>query len=494
MQKDAISQVLEFAAEHPVLGKAMRDAADEFFAIPEDFEGDPDFAVEDMATFSEWFTFDYRFPDGRTLLAHYLDLNLGNLSKEDTRIYESLETNEYGLWEVVDVNIGSGLTLRNVQSGKAYEVKERSATFELNKGNFISTRIARVDDRWEIVSATANRLASRLLAGARRHFQEMTGKLSLRESWLISKARASYMPEPEIISLDRARRDLAFALKKHDLDRFVTADRVEAWLIPSKDRNSSVPLSLLLGLVEEGDFRETTDDMIGAVQNLANALPLEKFGGKSPNEKMAEPHTPDVSINVIPLGNTGWADAYNEGLRLLGEKPKQSLRAFQKSFRHMLEGKTTSSDLFRMYANLAISYFATGNEENGKWAVGVSLELCPGYDFGNLVKDRYKQGGYDSLIEHGALSELQKALTTGFIGKPRSPRKKRLLPRLREEKNYARLYYDFLKPFGIDFSSLPSLETSVITFDTLGNRAKIGRNDLCPCDSGKKWKKCHGKP
>ena len=21
---------------------------------------------------------------------------------------------------------------------------------------------------------------------------------------------------------------------------------------------------------------------------------------------------------------------------------------------------------------------------------------------------------------------------------------------------------------------------------------KVGRNDLCPCGSGKKWKKCHG--
>ncbi|MGL4643034.1 MAG: SEC-C metal-binding domain-containing protein, partial [Vagococcus fluvialis] len=23
---------------------------------------------------------------------------------------------------------------------------------------------------------------------------------------------------------------------------------------------------------------------------------------------------------------------------------------------------------------------------------------------------------------------------------------------------------------------------------------KIGRNDLCPCGSGKKYKNCHGKP
>ena len=22
---------------------------------------------------------------------------------------------------------------------------------------------------------------------------------------------------------------------------------------------------------------------------------------------------------------------------------------------------------------------------------------------------------------------------------------------------------------------------------------KVGRNDLCPCGSGKKWKKCHGR-
>jgi len=28
---------------------------------------------------------------------------------------------------------------------------------------------------------------------------------------------------------------------------------------------------------------------------------------------------------------------------------------------------------------------------------------------------------------------------------------------------------------------------------TVHTKIKIGRNDLCPCGSGKKYKKCHGK-
>lgn len=36
------------------------------------------------------------------------------------------------------------------------------------------------------------------------------------------------------------------------------------------------------------------------------------------------------------------------------------------------------------------------------------------------------------------------------------------------------------------------LENILIT-DRVAGRDKIGRNDLCPCQSGKKWKKCHGK-
>ena len=29
--------------------------------------------------------------------------------------------------------------------------------------------------------------------------------------------------------------------------------------------------------------------------------------------------------------------------------------------------------------------------------------------------------------------------------------------------------------------------------NTLAGRKKIGRNDPCPCGSGKKYKQCHGK-
>ena len=30
-------------------------------------------------------------------------------------------------------------------------------------------------------------------------------------------------------------------------------------------------------------------------------------------------------------------------------------------------------------------------------------------------------------------------------------------------------------------------------FDVMTDGRKIGRNEACPCDSGKKYKKCHGK-
>ena len=30
-------------------------------------------------------------------------------------------------------------------------------------------------------------------------------------------------------------------------------------------------------------------------------------------------------------------------------------------------------------------------------------------------------------------------------------------------------------------------------FDAMTNGRKVGRNEACPCGSGKKFKKCHGK-
>ena len=40
----------------------------------------------------------------------------------------------------------------------------------------------------------------------------------------------------------------------------------------------------------------------------------------------------------------------------------------------------------------------------------------------------------------------------------------------------------------------PQIAQNIVTPSTMGESVpRVGRNDLCPCGSGKKYKKCHGK-
>jgi SEC-C motif len=47
--------------------------------------------------------------------------------------------------------------------------------------------------------------------------------------------------------------------------------------------------------------------------------------------------------------------------------------------------------------------------------------------------------------------------------------------------------------FGLPFDAEPPVPDSSVAPRTAPGHPKVGRNDPCPCGSGKKYKKCHGK-
>jgi preprotein translocase subunit SecA len=71
--------------------------------------------------------------------------------------------------------------------------------------------------------------------------------------------------------------------------------------------------------------------------------------------------------------------------------------------------------------------------------------------------------------------------------------------------NLEKLYYNMLDAKAEYLYTIPAWE-NILTLEkreelkkalkdskTVRNESKVGRNDLCPCGSGKKYKKCHGK-
>ena len=104
--------------------------------------------------FNEWFLYDYVRKDGMTILEHFVNANPLQLTDREIHFYKTLlESNKYGLFEILRVEQMMGMTLKDLQTGEAYEVREMSATLDAYPGAVMFGRVADVGDHWELVGA-----------------------------------------------------------------------------------------------------------------------------------------------------------------------------------------------------------------------------------------------------------------------------------------------------------------------------------------------------
>ncbi len=367
----------------------------------------------------------------------------------------------------------------------------------------------------------------------RRHYrlfkdQEADEDLATPEQYGIPPSGRSF-PDAEA--------ELARVLRRYDIEKYVSIDRVRSWcgMLNATDADSMAPFAILMGLAAEWEdaSRETIEDIIGAFREFWNALPREELRANSPNEVAArrwmENKAPHLTNSLIEFGR--WVPHYNTALVQLhaaGEE-ETAVDEFRTVFRLLLEEHTTSRHVFRIYANAAIACFGMGDEYGGVRLLKIASEINPNYDFARDQMERYTSGKIDDLIIAGiarrAGEELevtadstkragvlkQRGVKNAFMhlraitsmlgilddAKKRTPLAQMPLPKQEErearkrfEKEPWHAYYLFLKKFGINFNH-PLEEPSYITFHR-ADGAKIGRNESCPCGSGKKYKKCHG--
>lgn len=154
MKPGTISKVLQYYFQDPDSRSDVLMAMREFFNQPNLVSGGKlETRPEEDALFSEWFFFDFKTQNGKTILENFYQDNPLSLSKEDIRIYKELQKNIYGLFETLKVRRNKGLKLRDLQEGKVYEVSERSASLSLRPGEVFAGRISKLAGIWKIVSA-----------------------------------------------------------------------------------------------------------------------------------------------------------------------------------------------------------------------------------------------------------------------------------------------------------------------------------------------------
>ncbi|MBA3065260.1 hypothetical protein FP828_02070 [bacterium] len=107
---------------------------------------------------NEWFIFDFRLRNGKTILQDFYERNPFILPQDEMYIYRVLQNNEYGLWKVLKVETDKGLELENMQSAHKYYVSEKLGTRGVSRGDYIIARVANIEGKYELVGANPGKI------------------------------------------------------------------------------------------------------------------------------------------------------------------------------------------------------------------------------------------------------------------------------------------------------------------------------------------------
>jgi hypothetical protein len=152
MVNGTISKILDYYYKKDKYKEELTNALRQFFDKPDLASGgELDYKENDMGFFNEWFMFDFRLKNGRTLLQDFCDKNPYNFSILRLQQCKDILDNDYGFFEVSRVDVGEGMKLKNLNTNMEYQVKEHTATFQLKTGDILVNRVAKVGDHFELL-------------------------------------------------------------------------------------------------------------------------------------------------------------------------------------------------------------------------------------------------------------------------------------------------------------------------------------------------------
>ena len=152
LPRGTISKIREYYLDHHKYKKEILRAMQEFFEYPDlGPEKKLEIGEYDEILLNEWLTFDFKFSDGQGMLEKYYNDNPHKLPLYKLSVYKHLQENYFGFYEVLEVNIGENMLLKNLKDDKEYRVKEVAGTMNLHKGDAIVCRVGNVGDHYELV-------------------------------------------------------------------------------------------------------------------------------------------------------------------------------------------------------------------------------------------------------------------------------------------------------------------------------------------------------
>lgn len=377
--------------------------------------------------FNEWLLYDFRLENRSTILEDFVQRNPLELTDEELDVYRSLLKSEPGLYEVMDVKKKKGLRLRSVSTGHEYDVHEKQGTIGVKPGRLIYGRVGKVGDQYELVGSNGIYLDVRLGEGLRQRFLENSEVVNSKTvyQFMFDKKQSgidafgrdtiSNFSDDRDIDPATACEQLDHVLKQYGLDKFVNTNTVQSWIQRSNTSKSDFSfLTMLLGLLDFDEVsQEDVSEIINAVVNVYTITPQDALGGISPLQKGEQNKNkpPEIITDQIPLHSHEWVQKAAEAHGLMqAHKFAEASDRFQEAFCILMKERTTSSDIYRLFANAGLAHVLNGERELGEKMIEISLELNPNYDFGIQMKNDLESEKGKSLALQGVSQKLKRAM------------------------------------------------------------------------------------
>jgi len=142
---ECTARLVEYATGDPIMRRALAEAESVFFANRAKPRVSPD-AEMAQARLLDWFVFDHRVGGGATPLEAYLHIHGARLAEDERNVVRDLRYSVYSVFEVVDVQHGEAVLLRDLADDTEYPVVERSASTVLRRGAYVLGRVLPFDD------------------------------------------------------------------------------------------------------------------------------------------------------------------------------------------------------------------------------------------------------------------------------------------------------------------------------------------------------------
>jgi len=183
LPRGSIAKIYEYYFTAPQFKDEVIRALREFFNRP-DLEKSGSLNIgneKSKGFFNEWFLYDFIMTNGRMPLEDFINTNPFNLKALELKLYRDLLDNRFGIFEVLEIELGHSLTIEDLQTGKRWLVFENRGTYDLEKGRIFFGRVGRVGDHYELIGADSFSLQD-VDDATKKSFRKMKFKITPKEA------------------------------------------------------------------------------------------------------------------------------------------------------------------------------------------------------------------------------------------------------------------------------------------------------------------------